>query len=82
MIYRCLIALLVIAMVAGCASRRDQRNKPAAASASAEAPAPAPVARSDYLAMDGVPAMDRERKINEQDCRTGIDLLAGNLRCK
>ncbi|HEY5896113.1 MAG TPA: hypothetical protein VIV54_01015 [Burkholderiales bacterium] len=68
MIYRCLIALLVIAMVTGCASRRDQRNKPAAASASAE--------------LAAAPGMDRERKINEQDCRTGIDLLAGNLRCR
>jgi hypothetical protein len=78
MIYRCLITLLVIAMVAGCATR-DERNKPAAASASA---ATSSMPYPEYVAASYVPPMERDRKINEQDCRTGIDLLAGNLRCK
>ena len=29
-----------------------------------------------------VPPMMPDRKVNEQDCRAGIDLSAGNLRCK
>ena len=40
-------------------------------------------ANADYLvAKDVVAPMDPSRKVNDQDCTKGIDLAAGNLRCK
>ncbi len=40
-------------------------------------------ANADYLAARTRNApLDPTRKINEQDCTTGVNLGAGNLRCK
>ena len=82
MIYRPLIATVLIAFACGCASPRD----PGLAQA---APKPAPPAQTyswmnapDYTVEGLIPSMERSRKINEQDCSKPVDLSAGNLRCK
>jgi hypothetical protein len=36
----------------------------------------------DYMVEGPVPAMERGRKVNEQECGKPIDTTAGNLRCK
>ena len=36
----------------------------------------------NYRAGGPVPAMEDNRKINEQSCTEGIDLTAGNLKCR
>ena len=80
--YRSLIALVLIGFVCGCASHRD----PALAQA---APEPAPPAQTtswmsspDYSVEGLIPAMERGRRVNEQECSKPVDLRAGNLRCK
>jgi hypothetical protein len=75
---RCLVSILFAAALAACSSA--PREAP---------PAPAGTTKqmtegmkSDYVPGGAVPEMERNRRINEQDCRSGVDLLAGNLRCK
>jgi hypothetical protein len=75
---RCLVLILSVAALGGCSSAPRE-----------EPPAPAGTTKqmsegmkSDYVAGAAVPEMERNRKINEQDCRSGIDLLAGNLKCR
>ena len=82
MIYRSLIVLALIGFSGGCTSPRD----PALAQA---APKPAPPAQTyswtdsaDYSVEGLIPTMERNRKVNEQDCTKPIDLRAGNLRCR
>jgi hypothetical protein len=36
----------------------------------------------DYAVEGLIPAMERGRKVNEQDCTKPLDLRTGNLRCK
>jgi uncharacterized lipoprotein len=39
--------------------------------------------KADYLAArSGDAPLDPARKISEQDCTVGVDITAGNLRCK
>jgi hypothetical protein len=81
MIHRPLIAMALIALAGACASRSD----PGLAQA---APKPAPPAHTDewmerdYSVEGLIPAMERGRQVNDQDCSKPIDLRAGNLRCK
>jgi hypothetical protein len=81
-IYRPLIATSLIALACGCASHRD----PSLAQA---APKPAPPAQTyswmdtpDYGVEGLIPGMERNRRINDQDCTKPVDLRAGNLRCR
>jgi len=37
---------------------------------------------ADYRAGGPVPPMEANRKINEQSCTEGVDLTAGNLKCR
>ncbi|MFN2644894.1 MAG: hypothetical protein ABR570_07885 [Burkholderiales bacterium] len=83
MIHRILVATVLATLLCACASSRQD---PALAQ---NAPAPTQPAQtqswmksSDYNVDGPVPAMDRSRKVNEQDCNQPIDLTAGNLRCK
>ena len=79
--HRPLAALAFAALLCACASQRQ----PAEAQ---NAPKPAPVAPTttmqspDYMVEGPVPAMERGRKVNEQECGKPIDTTAGNLRCK
>ncbi|HZS66772.1 MAG TPA: hypothetical protein VFA72_06645 [Burkholderiales bacterium] len=82
MMYRSLIATLLVGLACGCASKSD----PGLAQA---APAPTPPAQTyswmdsrDYAVEGLIPSMERGRKVNEQDCTKPVDPRAGNLRCK
>ena len=80
MIDRRLIGVLLCAALAGCAASR-------ASDTAYSVQEPTPPSREEmqaatYGAGAPVPAMEDGRKINDQSCTTGIDLLAGNLRCK
>ena len=75
---RCLVPLLLVAVLGGCSSA-PREEPPAPAGTTAQM---TEGMKSDYVAGAAVPEMDRNRKINEQDCRSSVDLLAGNLRCK
>lgn len=80
MIERRLIAVLLCITLAGCAASR-------ASDTAYSVPNPTPPSRKEmqaatYGAGSPVPAMEEGRNINEQSCTTGVDLLAGNLRCK
>jgi hypothetical protein len=43
---------------------------------------PAWLRQADYRHGGPIPPMEDKRKINEQSCTTGVQLDAGNLRCK
>jgi hypothetical protein len=43
---------------------------------------PAWLRQADYRHGGPVPPMEDKRKINEQSCTAGVQLDAGNLRCK
>ncbi|HYL23375.1 MAG TPA: hypothetical protein VEV21_03180 [Burkholderiales bacterium] len=79
--YRPLIAIVLVGLACGCASQSD----PGLAQA---APKPAPPATygwmdaRDYSVEGLIPAMERGRRVSEQDCTKPVDLRAGNLRCK
>ena len=82
--------LLVAALVtiAGCSTFKKSSSSQSAASGST-APQPSkPILPSWMTAKSEqpgakTPAMADSRKINEQSCTTGgVDLTAGNLRCK
>ncbi len=82
MMHRPLIATVLIVFACGCASNSD----PGLAQA---APKPVPPAQTttwmdapDYSVEGLIPAMERGRQVNDQDCTKPIDLRAGNLRCK
>ena len=83
---RALIALMLILVLASCASQRKAPAQPAAAP---PAPSQAQAGSTFGNFMTGygptsapVPSMETGRKINEQDCTKGIDFTAGNLRCR
>jgi hypothetical protein len=80
--YRSLTAIALVGLACGCVSHSD----PGLAQA---APEPAPPAQT-YSSMDArdysveglIPAMERGRRVNEQDCTRPVDPRAGNLRCR
>ena len=70
-----LLLASVVLFAAGCAATNEDYSGTRMHSLSS--------ANADYLAKKAVDApLDPNRKVNEQDCTTGIDLGAGNLRCK
>ena len=79
--YRPLAALAFAGLLCACASQKDPEQ-------AQNAPKPVPPAptttmqSTDYAVEGPVPAMERGRKVNEQQCTQPIDPLAGNLRCK
>ena len=83
MLYRSLSALVLAAALCSCATKRDPGD-------AQNAPQPVPsgymqsssMRSTDYLVEGPVPAMERGRKVNDQECTKPIDPLAGNLRCK
>lgn len=82
MMYRSLIAVVLVGLACGCASKSD----PGLAQA---APAPTPPAQTyswmaapDYAVEGLIPSMERGRKVNDQDCTKPVDPRAGNLRCR
>ena len=93
--FRLLCAVLVAIAVGGC-SYMPWNRKPAAAQqpaantakAPAQAAPPAATESSSYMqlpgagAVGGVPPMEANRTVNEQDCKTEINLQAGNLKCR
>jgi len=95
MTLRLLIGLLTALAVAGC-SYMPWNRKPAAAqqpaantaAVPAQAAPPAASRSSSYMqipgssAAGGVPPMEENRAVNEQDCTTEINLQAGNLKCR
>ena len=80
--------LIVAAVLAGCASSSnpyDQRNAPAPAPTTMQPSSvdtPSWLQKPDYHAGGPVPAMEPNRKVSEQDCTHGVEIAAGNLRCK
>jgi hypothetical protein len=89
MAFRAVIVLILAIALAGCASRKPAAQ-PAANTAAmpAQAAPPAATQSSSYMQTPGasysgpLPAMEANRKINDQDCTQAIDLAAGNLRCR
>ena len=88
---RFVISILLAVAICGCSlPRRATTAKPAAAPAPAPQQASAPAMPQigswmqvpEYSSAGAVPPMDGSRKISDQDCTKGIDLIAGNLRCK
>jgi hypothetical protein len=79
--------LLVIAMV-GCASQSGPYARPAPAASAPVAPSQTSVGQASWLkpaeyhAGGPVPAMEPNRRISDQDCTHGVELEAGNLRCR
>lgn len=90
MAIRLLSVLLIATAIAGCASWRSKPGQPAANTAAipAQAAPRAASQSSSYMqipgsyAVGGVPPMESNRTINEQDCKTEINLQAGNLKCR
>ena len=88
MLTRLCVLCTVAVLAAGCHSM----DKPAPGSSIQTAPSQTrtgPVGDgekwmrpADYRAGGPVPAMESNRKINEQSCTQGIDLTAGNLTCR
>ncbi len=65
----------VVLFAAGCAATNEDYSGNRMHSLSS--------ANADYLAKKNENApLDPSRKVNEQDCTTGVDIAAGNLRCK
>lgn len=94
MAIRLLIVLLAAVAVAGCSSWWSRRHAAAQQPAANTAAIPAQAApraasrSSSYMqipgasAIGGVPPMESNRTINEQDCTKEINLQAGNLKCR
>ena len=90
MAIRLLIVLLIATAITGCASWRSKPAQPVANTAAvpAQAAPPAAAQSSSYMqvpgayAVRGAPPMEASRPINEQDCKTEINLAAGNLKCR
>ena len=82
MIYRSLIAIVLIGLACGCASRSDPALAQAAPAATAPSQTYSWMDSADYAVEGLIPTMERSRKVNDQDCTKPVDLGAGNLRCK
>jgi hypothetical protein len=90
MVSRAFLILLVALGLASCRSIMTETDRPDADTANRPAQTydPQQSAGRSYMleagasAAEGVPDMERGRKINEQDCTKSIDLTAGNLKCR
>jgi type IV pilus biogenesis protein CpaD/CtpE len=79
--YRPLAALALAALLFGCASHKDPAQAQNAPMPTRTAPTTT-MQSADYAVEGPVPAMERGRKVNEQQCTQPVDTTAGNLRCK
>ena len=87
-----ILTLIAIALTAAGCAQSDPYGRRMGSSAPAPTPTPQQAQSSvaqpawmkpaDYRDGGPVPAMESNRKINEQTCTQGVDLTAGNLRCK
>jgi hypothetical protein len=90
MVSRAFIVLLLAVGLASCRSIMTETDRPDADTANrpAQTSDPQQSAGRSYMleagasSAEGVPDMEKDRKINEQDCTKSIDLTAGNLKCK
>lgn len=80
---RFVVFTLVAIALAACASS-PRPAKPAASGPGGEARVGTPswLKPSEYHAGGPVPEMQPNRAISDQDCTHGVQLTAGNLRCK
>ena len=79
----CLIA--VAATLAGCETTGSDPQMRPSVSATEEYAASAARKPPDYMQdayVKATPPMEENRQVNEQPCTEGIDLTAGNLKCK
>jgi type IV pilus biogenesis protein CpaD/CtpE len=67
------LAMLVVLLLAGCASRFDPDTVAKRDSGTAANP---------VVQEGSVPEMDPKRKVSEQDCGKPVDTGAGNLMCR
>lgn len=79
MTHRPLIATVLAGLLCACASSDPNSQNPALPSENYTTPMGGPA--NSYVEAP-IPSMESTRKVNEQDCRKPIDLMAGNLRCK
>ena len=79
--HRPLAALALAAILCACASQKDPGQAQNAPMPARTAPTTT-MQSADYAVEGPVPAMERGRKVNEQECTRPIDTAGGNLRCK
>jgi len=86
MLMRLACVMAVAAAVAGCETGSDPYRRPTPRMAVEKSRTtdtqPDWMQVRDYSDGGPIPPMEEGRKINEQACTQGVELTAGNLKCK
>ena len=89
MTVRLAVSIALALLLAGCSTSsappsQYYRPTPSQAVQSSQESVDTPewLRQADYRHGGPIPPMEEKRKVNEQACTQGVDLAAGNLRCK
>ena len=87
MFTRLACVMVAVAVLAGCETGSDPYRRPTPRMAVEKSRAstdtqPDWMQVRDYSDGGPIPPMEEGRKINEQACTEGVELTAGNLKCK